>query len=69
MDFALLEAQRMSARLFLLFVREQSTNQLIGPLTKKAKKYIGKFSSASNPIKVTVKSDVGGSDTAPVTGR
>lgn len=46
-----------------------STDTLIGTLTKKRTGYSGKFTLATNPQNITVKSSLGGSDTAAVTGR
>lgn len=46
-----------------------STDTLIGTLRKRRTGYAGKFTIASNPQDITVKSSLGGSDTAPVTGR
>jgi hypothetical protein len=46
-----------------------STDTLIGTLTKKGTKYIGKFSWPTNPQSVTVKSSAGGSATKGVVVR
>ena len=46
-----------------------STDTLIGTLTKKGTKYIGKFSWPLNPQSVTVKSSAGGSATKDVVVR
>jgi hypothetical protein len=47
-----------------------STGQLIGTLTNGGGgKYAGQFSLSSNPIKITVKSSLGGSTTQGVTGK
>ena len=46
-----------------------ATNTLLGSLKKKGTTYIGKFSVATNPVNITVKSNLGGSATAAVTGR
>jgi probable HAF family extracellular repeat protein len=46
-----------------------SSDTLIGSLTKKPRGYSGKFSLATNPANITVKSSLGGSATAAVTAR
>jgi hypothetical protein len=47
-----------------------STGQLIGTLTNAGGgKYAGQFSVSSNPIKITVKSSLGGSTTQGVIGK
>src|SRR6185295_18067889 len=43
-----------------------STDTLIGTVTKKGTKYVGKFSWPTNPVSVTVKSSAGGSATKRV---
>lgn len=46
-----------------------STDTLLGTLRKKSTGYSGKFSVASNPQNITVKSSLGGSATSPVISR
>ena len=46
-----------------------STNALIGNLRKNATGYVGKFSWPSNPLNITVKSNLGGSASANVRAR
>jgi hypothetical protein len=46
-----------------------STDALIGTLTKKGTRYVGKFSWPTNPINITVKSSAGGSGSKAVTVR
>ena len=46
-----------------------SSDTLVGTLRKKRTGYSGKFSIASNPQNITVKSSLGGSATSPVTER
>ena len=46
-----------------------STDTLIGTLTKRDAKYVGKFSWPTNPQSITVKSSAGGSATKTVTAR
>lgn len=53
----------------VLQVYVTSTETLLGTMRKKNTSYSGKFSVATNPQNITVKSSLGGSATSPVTSR
>ncbi|MEO7725351.1 MAG: PQQ-binding-like beta-propeller repeat protein [Chthoniobacterales bacterium] len=58
-----------SATTATLQVFVTSTDTLIGTLTKRNGKYIGKFTWSTNPVNITIKSSAGGSASKAVTTR